>query len=224
MPSFFLAALLQLFERRFQRLLWLGLVLSVGLLAGLSFGGSLLFATLVPDGVPGIGIVLAGLGALAGLILGWLFFPALTASLFSLMVEPIARAVEARHYPGVPPPRSQSAAEMVASALRLAATALLVNLAALPVYLLLPAFNLFIFLFFNGYLVGKGYFEMAAARRFEPPVQRLLWRAERGSLWLAGACLAALLTIPLVNLVTPMLAIAFMVHTVERMRHRQKAK
>jgi uncharacterized protein involved in cysteine biosynthesis len=177
-----------------------------------------------PSWLPGLGILFATLGVLAGLALSWLLFPALTAAVMALLAEPIARAVEARHYPDAPPPRPQSMGEMAVGAAKLALVAIIVNLLALPAYLLLPALNLIIYLIANGYLVGWGYFEAAAARRFDPAQQRLEWRRQRLGLWGAGAGLSFLLTIPIVNLAAPLVAIATMVHVVERMRHRQTAK
>jgi uncharacterized protein involved in cysteine biosynthesis len=72
--------------------------------------------------------------------------------------------------------------------------------------------------------VARGYFETAAARRFEPAQQRLLWTRWRRQLWLFGAGLAVLLSLPVVNLVAPILGLAAMVHVVERMRDTQTAK
>ncbi len=224
MMGAFLAAVAQLPDRSFRRVFWRGLAVAVGLLLALAIVSSLGLGWLAPANLTGVDVLLSTLGALAGLFLGWLLFPALTASVIALMVEPIARAVEAKHYADAPPPRPQSTREIMASGLRLAAASILINLIALPAYLLLPALNLAIFLIFNGYIVARGNFEAAAARRFEPARQRALWRQLRTRLWLAGAGLAFLLTIPFVNLVTPMVGLSFMAHIVERMRHRQTPK
>jgi CysZ protein len=65
--------------------------------------------------------------------------------------------------------------------LRLTVLTLLLNLLALPVYLLLPGINLFLFLALNGYLLGREYFEVVA--------QTARCRGDQGSappLWSAG--------------------------------------
>jgi uncharacterized protein involved in cysteine biosynthesis len=224
MLTAFFAALAQLFDGSLRRVFWLSVAISLALLALLALASSVALAWLAPVSVPGLDVLLAGLGALAGLGLGWLLFPSLTVAVIQLMAEPIARAVERRHYPDAPPPRQQPVREVLILSLNLAALSLLVNLMALPAYLLLPALNLVIYLIFNGYIVARGYFETAAGRRFEPALQRDLWQTHRRRLWPFGAGLALLLSIPIVNLAAPIVALAAMVHLVERMRHRQTGK
>jgi CysZ protein len=220
----FWAAVQQLLEGSFHRVLWQSVAIALALLSALVIAASVILAGIAPANLPGFEVLLATLGALAGLVLGWLLFPALTVGVIQLMAEPIADSVERRYYPDTPPPRRQPVREVLVAAFNLSALSLLVNLLALPVYLLLPALNLLIFLIFNGYIIARGYFETAAARRFAPAEQRLLWARHRARLWFFGAGLALLLTIPVVNLVLPILAMAAMVHIVERMRHRQTAK
>ena len=96
--------------------------------------------------------------------------------------------------------------------MRFVTVGLLLNLIALPLYLL-PVANLVIFLALNGYLLGREYFELVAHQRLplEEAAQR---RGQRGRLWLAGAAIALMLIIPVFNLVAPVVAIAFMVHLV----------
>src|SRR5258708_12514912 len=105
MMGAFVAAVAQLPDRSFRRVFWRGLAVAVGLLLALAIVSSLGLGWLAPANLTGVDVLLSTLGALAGLFLGWLLFPALTASVIALMVEPIARAVEAKHYPH--PPRSE---------------------------------------------------------------------------------------------------------------------
>ncbi len=87
----------------------------------------------------------------------------------------------------------------------------------------MPPLNLFVFYGLNGYLLGREYFELVAARRFDMAGVRRLRRAYRGRLLLAGAVIAFLLTVPIVNLVTPVVATGFMLHVFERLRRREAA-
>jgi uncharacterized protein involved in cysteine biosynthesis len=64
----------------------------------------------------------------------------------------------------------------------------------------------------NGYLLGREYYELVALRRLPAVPLRGRWRAERPRLVLAGAIIAFLLTVPVLNLVAPIIATAFMVH------------
>ncbi len=81
--------------------------------------------------------------------------------------------------------------------------------------------NLFVFYLLNGYLLGREYFELVAARRFDAAGVRRLRRKYRGRVMLAGVVIAFLLTVPIVNLVTPIVATGFMLHVFERLRRRE---
>jgi uncharacterized protein involved in cysteine biosynthesis len=69
----------------------------------------------------------------------------------------------------------------------------------------------------NAYLLGREYFELAAMR-FRPPAEaRAMRRANRGYIWLAGLPIAFVVSIPVVSLITPLFAMAYMVHIHKRM-------
>jgi uncharacterized protein involved in cysteine biosynthesis len=88
-----------------------------------------------------------------------------------------------------------------------------VNLLALPLYLV-PGLNVVVFYAMNAYLLGREYFELVALRRLDPRTARGLRRAHRLRFFIAGLLMAALFTIPVVNLVASLIAAAFMVHLV----------
>ena len=158
------------------------------------------------------------LGGLAVLVLSWILFPAVVTIAMGFLVDRIAGAVEALHYPGRPRPRAASIAETLGTTIRLMAVTLLLNVLALPVYILMPGINVFVFLALNGYLFGREYFEVVALRRLDPIAARSARRRVAGRVFLGGVVIAGLFAIPLVNLVAAVVATAFMVHFVESMR------
>jgi uncharacterized protein involved in cysteine biosynthesis len=158
------------------------------------------------------------LGGLAVLVLSWLLFPVVVTVVMGFLLERIAAAVERLHYPGSGPVRRSSVAEAVATTARLMAITLLLNLLALPLYIFAPGINLFVFLGINGYLFGREYFEVVALRRLDPVAARAARRLVAGRVFVAGVVIAGLFAIPLVNLVAAVIATAFMVHLVARMR------
>ena len=88
---------------------------------------------------------------------------------------------------------------------------------SVELYLLLfflPPLYALIFYGVNGYLLGREYFEQVALRRLDPAAARMLRRAHQGQVLLAGVVIAFLLTVPLVNLIAPIVATAFMLHLV----------
>ena len=154
--------------------------------------------------------------AFAGVILSsFLLFPAVVAVAISLFLDEIAEAVERRYYPHLPAARSQPWGEMIGDTVVFALVTVGVNLLALPLYLLLlfvPPLNLLLYYGLNGYLLGREYFEMVAVRRLPSPDAKRLRRRYRGRVFLAGVIIAFILSIPLVNLVAPIVATGFLVH------------
>lgn len=168
--------------------------------------------------------VFGAAGIIGVLVASFFLFPGVMVLAMAFLLEDVAAAVERRHYPELPPARGQPLGEAVMGALAFAAVMLLLNLLALPFYLLLlfvPPLNLFVFYLLNGYLLGREYFELVAARRFDTAGVRRLRRKYRGRVMLAGVVIAFLLTVPIVNLVTPIVATGFMLHVFERLRRRE---
>ena len=155
------------------------------------------------------------LGGLGVLVLTWLLFPAVVTLIMSFYLERVAAAVEALDYPGRGPPRRQPVAELIGVTLRLTALTLVLNLLALPIYLLVPGINLFLFFALNGYLFGRGYFEVIALRRLGLGEARSVRSRFTGRIFLGGVVIAGLFALPLVNLVAPVIATAFMLHIFE---------
>jgi CysZ protein len=161
------------------------------------------------------------LGALAVLVLSWLLFPAVATLVMGFFLERIATAVEALDYPANGPARRVSLGETVVTTLRLMSLTILLNLLALPIYVLLPGVNFFVFLGLNGYLFGREYFEVVALRRLDPIVTRGARRRFSGRLFVGGVMIAGLFAVPFVNLVAPVIATAFMVHIFEALRRTE---
>jgi uncharacterized protein involved in cysteine biosynthesis len=61
-------------------------------------------------------------------------------------------------------------------------------------------------------LLGREFFEIVAPRRMDFKAVRQLRRKHRIKLFVSGVVIALLFTIPLINLIAPIVATAFMVH------------
>ncbi len=157
------------------------------------------------------------LGGLAVLVIVWLLFPAVVVAVSSLMLERVVRAVERRHYPGLGPAREQSFLEGLWNSLKFLGVVIALNLIVLPLYLI-PVVNLLLFYSLNGYLLGREYYELVSLRRLNPERMRYLRSEEGLRLFLAGVIIAFLSVVPIVNLLVPVIATAFMVHVFENMR------
>lgn len=229
-------AIQQCSDPTFSRVLWRAVSLSLvvfvvlWIVAGLllAWGGGRLLDWIAAEGVwQNILEVVFGAGAVGGVLFAsFILFPAVMVMVLSVLLEEIAAAVEARHYPKLPPARPQPVGEMLRSGLAFAAVTVAVNLLALPLYLLLiflPPFNLILFYAVNGYLFGREYFEIVALRRQGPGDAKRLRRRFRGRLFLAGIPITVMMTIPVVNLFAPIVATGFMVHVFEDLKRRSGA-
>ena len=70
----------------------------------------------------------------------------------------------------------------------------------------------------NGYLLGREFFELAALRHMSREEAAELRSAKGLQVFLAGLVIAGFLAVPLLNLLTPLFATAFMVHVFKKMR------
>lgn len=162
----------------------------------------------------------AGLGVI---VLAWLLFPVTVSSTVGIFLDEVADSVEAQHYPRLPPARDQPLMASIGSGLAFAGIALALNLLLLPVYLFLfffPPLYALIFYGVNGYLLGREYFEQVALRRLDRRAAGELRKTQQGRILAAGVVIAFLLTVPVVNLIAPVVATAFMLHLVTGLAQR----
>jgi len=186
---------------------------------GLGEGGVWLETTIGPNASTPVNVMewvlafAAGLGIFAGAIF---LMPAVTALVAGFFADEIAEEVERRHYPADPPGRALPLPRAVLEGAKTAALSLLIYLLALP-FLFFAGLGLLIFFFANAFLLGREYFEMAAMR-FHPPQQaRALRRRHAGTVFLAGMMISAFVSVPILNLATPLFATALMVHLHKRL-------
>lgn len=159
----------------------------------------------------------AGAGAL---ILAILLFPAVAIAILGIWLDEAAEAVEDRYYPNLPPPRQQRIGEMIAVMLRFGLIALVLNILVLPLYLSV-VLTPFVYYGLNGYLVGREFYEVAALRHLDPRAAGALRRENRARIFIGGVILTFLLSIPIVGLFVPVVAVAYMVHLFHGMRMRR---
>ena len=64
----------------------------------------------------------------------------------------------------------------------------------------------------NGYLVGREFFELIAFRRMDQAAMREARRAHGGKIFSGGFLLAMMMSVPLLNLVMPVVSAAYFTH------------
>jgi CysZ protein len=157
--------------------------------------------------------IVAGFGLAAGAIF---LMPAVTSIVGGLYADEIADVVEREYYPADMPGTAVPISRALIEGVKAALLALVVYLIALP-FLLLAGVGAIIFFIATAFLLGRVYFELAAMR-FHPLLEaKRLRKARQGSVFLAGLLIAAFVSIPIVNLATPLFGMALMVHMHKRL-------
>jgi CysZ protein len=163
-----------------------------------------------------LGWVLAfalGFGLFAGAIF---LMPAVTALTASFFVDAIADHVEAEHYAGDPPGKALPIARAAFEGAKTALLAVAIYLVAMP-FLLFAGLGVVIFFVATAWLLGREYFELVAMR-FRPVAQAKAFRRFHAtSVFIGGLFIAAFVSIPILNLATPLFGTAFMVHLYKRL-------
>jgi len=157
---------------------------------------------------------LAG-GMGASLLALWLFLP-VAAIIGTLYIDRVARAVERRHYPALPPPRGASLAAQLWDAVSVGLRILLLNLLALVLALILPGAGLVLAWAIGGYAIGRGLFVAVAMRRMPRPAAEALYRRARPAVLAQGAIMALAFYVPVLNLLIPVIGTAAMVHVLDQ--------
>jgi uncharacterized protein involved in cysteine biosynthesis len=147
-----------------------------------------------------------------GIIVGGIFLmPAVTAFVGSFFVDAIAELVERQHYPSDPPGNALPFFRSISEGAKTALLAVIVYLCALP-FLLVAGLGLVILFLAAAYLLSREYFELAAMRFHSPTEAKSLRKAHQGRVFTAGILIAIFVSIPIINLATPLFGMALMVH------------
>jgi CysZ protein len=214
-------ALAQVFSPALRTVLWKSLALTVALLALIWLGLTQLLSFYLEGRdlvasypfLDGFAFFLAGAGLFVALAY---LLPAVSAIVAGYFLDEVAEVVERTAYPDEPPGRPLPLGQSLLYGMRFAGLSLIVNLVALVLFFI-PVVNIAVFFVANAYLLGREYFELAAGR-FRPMREAARLRAEnRATVMLAGAMLAGLVLVPVLNLLTPLFGVALMVHVHKRL-------
>lgn len=207
-------------DRRVQRTFLLSLVVAVVLLAGMFPATSALIRLAGSTGYPWIDRILEVVGLAGTAVIAWFLFPVIVAATLGFLLDAVAAATERRHLPALAPSGQQPLVQSILYSVGFALLVLVVNVAALPLYLV-PGLNIPVYLTINSYLLGREYVELVLARRHPFAGLKRVRAEHRSSLWLSGLVTALLLLIPVVNLLAPIIGSAFATLRVHRGATRQ---
>lgn len=228
------AAVSRLLTAEFRAVLFKSLGLTVLALVALWFAITGLFeafalpplAGMMPD-LPGwagwlgfAAAILAGLALALGL--GLMIAP-VTAVIAGFFLDDVAEIIENEDYPDDPPGRALPNATAALVSVKFLILVVVANLFAL-LLLLVPGVNIAAFFLVNAYLLGREFFEFAAMRHRSEAEAKALRRRHAGTVFVAGLLIAGMLSIPVVNLLTPLFAAAMMVHLYKAISLRERTE
>ncbi|MDA4845181.1 sulfate transporter family protein [Hoeflea poritis] len=165
----------------------------------------------IPDWAGWLGVVfgvIASLGLAVGLAL--LIAP-VTAVVAGFFLDGVAEIIEERDYSADPPGEAVPTGRAIVYTAKFLGVVIAGNIVAV-LLLFVPGINIIAFLLVNGYLFGREFFEFAAMRFRSEEEVRQMRSKHSGTIFAAGLVIAAFLSIPLVNLLTPLFAAGLMVH------------
>jgi CysZ protein len=221
----FLKALGQLTDRRFIGVLAIGLGLTIALLAAFYIVFVTVIGWVVPESLtlPWIGEITWVDNALTWasvplmLLLSVVLMVPVASAFISMFLETIAAAVERKHYPHLPPARSIGFVEGLLDGLKFLGVLIVVNLLALVFYVIFTPLAPILFWVVNGILLGREYAQLVALRRSDAAGAAAFRKRHRPTIFAAGVLMAVPLTIPVVNLLVPILGAATFTHLYHRL-------
>lgn len=224
-------ALSQMLSPQMRRILWRSIALALGLIAVVAVGLQRLLSWLTTSGEQWAGTLLGpnyntpidilawilSIAAALGIVVGAVFLmPAVTALVASIFVDEVAEEVERAHYPAEGPGTALPLSRALIEGIKTALLAVLLYLVALP-FFFFAGIGVIVFFIVAAYLLGREYF-LLAAMRFRSIEEAKAFRKEHAStVFAAGCVVAAFVSIPIVNLATPLFGTAFMVHMHKRL-------
>ena len=214
-------AIRQLGDPRLRAVLWQSLALSLVLqvaIGALAWWGLQRYAHF---DIGWVNTVIRWLGGAAVVVLALMLFPASFGIVVSIFMERIADIVESRHYPQLGPARGIPIWTGIWTGLVFLVAVIALNLVMLPFYLIalfVAGLGAVLFYALNGWLAARMYYEQVALRRLSPAEVKAWRKANAGVLWLTGIVIVFLGTIPILNLIVPVLGVAAMVHVAQTLR------
>ncbi|EJF85436.1 sulfate transporter family protein [Bartonella rattimassiliensis] len=147
-----------------------------------------------------------------GLALLLAFFIApITAMIGGFFIDSAAEIIEKEDYPNKPIGQAIPFGRSLIISFKFVMLSLLGNGIAFILFFI-PGINLIAFYIINGYLLGHEYFLFAAYRFRTEQDARAFLRKHYTTVFGAGLLIAVFVSIPILNLTTPLFAAAFMTH------------
>jgi uncharacterized protein involved in cysteine biosynthesis len=214
-------AVRQLGDPRLRAVIWQSLGLSLVLQIAIGVLAWWCLQHFVHYDIGWVNGLIQWLGGAAVVVVALLLFPASFGIVVSIFMEQIADIVEGEYYPQLGPARGISVWTGIWTGLVFLVAVIVLNLVMLPFYILaifVAGLGAVLFYAINGWLTGRMYYELVALRRRDPGDVKAWRKANLWPLWMTGVAIVFLGTIPVLNLIVPVVGTAAMVHVAQTLR------
>jgi CysZ protein len=151
---------------------------------------------------------LSGIGIF---IFAWCMIPVFTPLISGLFVDKVATHIENYEYHNKLPLQVNQLRHSIISDIKFTIKALLLNILILPIYFI-PIVNIIAYYLLNSYLLGNEFFRMINSRYQTIAATNDSYKSNRHAVIKHGLLITIVANIPILNLITPIVASILMVH------------
>lgn len=199
------------------RSIGLTVLLFIVVFAGLEFA----ILHLPTLGAPWVNRLIALLAPVLFIVAAFALGAPIAAIFGSLFLDRVARTIETRAYP-TSGGRGVSATTTIGAGARLAGLAIVMNAVLLLLDVeLVPPVPEILGIATNAWLLGREYFELVALRHMSRAMAGELRRRNGVSVFAAGTIISFLSSVPVLDLIAPLLGVVMMVHLFMRVRTKE---
>lgn len=214
-------AFAQVFSPPLRKVLLKSIGLAILLIVALGAALQWLLQFLLPLASPYDTIAAILLGVLT-LVLAFFAMAPVTSLMAAVFLDDVAEEVERTKFPADVPGKPLSIPRATLLSAKFFGVVLAVNLGAILLWFVIPVLNVGVFFVANAYLLSREFFEMAAMRFRLPEEARRLRQQHAVSVFVSGLVIAAIVIVPVLNLITPVFATAFMVRRHKRLMPKRE--
>lgn len=178
------------------------------------------FVPNMPDWAGWLGFMAALIFSVGLALLMALLVAPITAMIGGYFMDDAAEIIEKTDYPQDPAGKAMPLGRSLVISLRFLGLSILGNILALILYFF-PGINLIAFYIINGYLLGREYFEFAACRLRTEQDAHAFYKENAFTVFSGGVIIALFVSIPVLNLLTPLFAAAMMTHLHKSLSQKQ---
>ena len=177
------------------------------------------FVPNLPDWAGWLGFIAVIVFSIGLALLIALLVAPITAMIGGYFMDDAAEIIEKTDFPDDPVGQPMPLGRSLVISLKFLGLSIIGNIIAFILYFL-PGVNLIAFYAINGYLLGREYFEFAACRHRTEKNAHEFYKHNALTVFFVGLIIALFVSVPVLNLLTPLFATAIMTYLHKSLSHK----